>query len=109
MKKIILIAAAVTFTAALSASAANGKALWTKEHCAMCHGMDGKGHTPMGKRMGIKDFTNAKVQKALKDDAAFKAIKDGFRSKGRRVMRPYSNLSDAQIKALVKYVRSFKK
>jgi cytochrome c553 len=109
MKKLITIAVAVLGMAALSASAADGKALY-KEHCAKCHGADGKGDTKMGQRLGVKDYTDAKVQEELKDEAAVKAIKEGLKNKeGRVLMKPAEGLSDPDIKALVAYMRSFKK
>jgi len=57
----------------VSASAADVKENWEKS-CAKCHGADGKGDTKMGKKLEIKDFTDAKYQASLKDDAMFKAI-----------------------------------
>lgn len=109
MKKIILLASAICLAGAMTAGAAGGKALWD-HHCAMCHGVDGKGHTNIGKRLGVKDYTDPKVQAALTDAAAMKAVKDGFKNKeGRMVMRPAKNLSESQIKDLVDYMRTFKK
>jgi len=109
MKKIILLASAISLSAAMTAGAADGKALWD-QHCAMCHGVDGKGQTNMGKKLGAKDYSDAKVQAALTDEAATKAIKEGFKSEdGKTVMRPAKNLSDDQIKDLVAYLRTFKK
>jgi mono/diheme cytochrome c family protein len=109
MKRIILLASVISFAAALTAGAADGKALWD-HHCAMCHGADGKGQTNMGKKLGAKDYTDPKVQAALTDEAATKAIKDGFKNEdGKTVMRPAKNLSDDQIKDLVAYMRTFKK
>ena len=68
---------------ALSARAADAKANYEKD-CAKCHGADGKGETKMGKKMGAKDYTDAKVQDELKDEAAIKAIKEGSRTKTAR-------------------------
>jgi cytochrome c553 len=94
---------------ALSARAADAKATYEKD-CAKCHGADGKGETKMGKKKGAKDYTSAKVQDELKDDAAFKAIKEGYKDKeGSAVMKPSDGLSDDEIKALVAYMRKFKK
>lgn len=96
------------FAAALNASAADAKANWDSL-CAKCHGADGKGQTKIGAKLGVKDFTDAKVQAALKDDAAFKAIKEGLQSDdGKTLMKPADTLSDDEIKALVAYVRSLK-
>ena len=38
----------------------------------------------MGKKHGAKDYTDAKVQDELKDEAAFKAIKEGLKIKTAR-------------------------
>ena len=97
---------------ALSAGAADAKATYEKD-CAKCHGADGKGETKMGKKQGAKDYTDAKVQDELKDEAAFKAIKaikEGYKDKeGKVVMKPAEGLSDDEIKALVAHMRTFKK
>jgi len=77
--------------------------------CAKCHGADGKGKTKMGEKLGIKDLTDAKVQEAFKDEEAFKAIKEGIKKDDKTLMKPAEGLSDADIKALVKLVREFKK
>ena len=71
---------------------------------------DGKGETKMGKKLGVKDYTDAKVQAEMKDDAAVKAIKEGLKDKeGKVLMKPAENLSDEEIKGLVAHVRSLKK
>ena len=109
MKKIIMLAAAMSFAAALTASAAGAKDNWDAQ-CAKCHGADGKGQTNIGKRLGAKDYSDPKVQAALTDEAAFKATKEGLKDKdGKILMKPYSNLSDDDINALVAYMRTFKK
>jgi len=109
MKKLVAVIVALTFGVALVASAADAKENWDK-HCAKCHGKDGKGDTKMGKKLQIKDYTDAKVQEKFKDEEAFKAIKEGLKDKeGKTKMKPIEGLSDDEIKALVKHVRSFKK
>jgi len=109
MKRIILLTSVIGFAAALAASAAEPKETWGAS-CTRCHGADGKGQTNMGKRLGAKDYSDAAVQAALTDDAAFKAIKEGFKDKdGKSVMKPAQNLSDDEIKGLVAYMRTFKK
>ena len=109
MKKIVMLAAVFGFAAVLSASAADANQNWT-DHCATCHGADGKGQTNIGRRLGAKDYTDAAVQAALTDDAAFKAIKEGYTDKdGKTAMKPAQNLSDSDIKGLVAYLRTFKK
>ena len=95
--------------AALSARAGDAKAIYA-DSCAKCHGADGKGDTKMGQRLGVKDYSTAAVQDALKDDVAFKSIKEGLKTKdGKTAMKPADGLSDDDIKALVAYMRTFKK
>jgi cytochrome c553 len=109
MKKILTLSIAIMAVSALSARAADAKATYEKD-CAKCHGADGKGETKMGKKKGAKDYTTAKVQDELKDDAAFKAIKEGYKDKeGNEVMKASDGLTDDEIKALVAYMRKFKK
>jgi len=109
MKRLLTVAAATLAVTALSAHAADAKALYEKD-CAKCHGADGKGDTKMGKRLGAKDYTDPKVQAEMKDAAAFKAIMEGVKDKdGKALMKPAENLSDDDIKALVAFMRTFKK
>jgi cytochrome c6 len=108
MKRTLLITGLLLATGIVSL-AADAKENWTK-HCAKCHGEDGKGQTTMGKKAGAKDYTDAKVQEAMKDEDAFKAIKEGLTQDGKKKMTPFNEkLNDAEIKALVAHIRSFKK
>lgn len=101
--------AVVAMSAALSAGAADAAALYKKE-CAKCHGEDGKGQTMMGKKIKAKDYTDAKVQAEVTDEAAAKAIKEGLKDKdGKVLMKPMPTLTDEEVKGLVKHMRGFKK
>ena len=109
MKKALLLAAVIGFASAMVASAADAKENWDKI-CVKCHGADGKGQTKMGAKLGIRDYTDAKVQDTFKDEDAFKALKEGLKDKdGKTLMKPVEGLTDDEIKALVAHVRSFKK
>ena len=94
---------------ASAAIAADAAANWN-QHCASCHGKDGSGSTTMGKKLGVKDYRDAKVQAAFSDADVASAIKGGVKESGKEKMKPFGDkLSDADIKALVAYVRSLKK
>ncbi len=108
MRKVITLSIAIMAAAILTAGAADAKATYEKD-CAKCHGKDGKGQTVMGKKKGAKDDTDAKVQAELKDEAAIKAIKEGYKKDGEEVMKAAEGLSDEEIKGLVAYMRAFKK
>jgi mono/diheme cytochrome c family protein len=84
-----------------AAFAADPAALWA-QHCASCHGKDGSGSTTMGKKLAVKDYSKSQ---SFSDAEATNVIKNG---KGK--MKAYKDkLSDADVKALVAYVRSLKK
>ena len=95
----LILALIVAFSGA--AFGADGAALWA-QHCVSCHGKDGSGSTAMGKKLGVKDYTK---EQSFSDAEAANVIKNG---KGK--MKAYKDkLSDADVKALVAYVRSLKK
>ena len=109
MKKMLLLATMFGLAATLTVKAADAQENWD-HHCAMCHAKDGKGDTKMGQKLGCKDFTDAKVQADLKDDAATKAIKEGLKSaEGKTLMKPFDSLSDDEVKGLVAYIHGLKK
>ena len=109
MKITGLLAALALIAPVVTGSAADAKDNYEKD-CAKCHGSDGKGETKMGRKLGAKDYTDPKVQAALTDEAAFKATKEGLNDKeGKVLMKPSEGLSDEDIKALVAYMRAFKK
>src|SRR5476651_177448 len=94
--------------AASSARADDVVKIWDT-NCASCHGKDGKGKTMMGRKLDIKDLTDAKVQASFDDALAAKTIKEGVTDKGTEKMKAFGDkLSDDDIKALVAQVRSFK-
>jgi mono/diheme cytochrome c family protein len=109
MKRKTCLLVAVIITSAGIAYGADAAANWG-QHCASCHGKDGSGSTTMGKKLGVKDYRDAKVQAEFSDAKAMQLIKDGISENGKDKMKPFKDkLSDGDIKALVAYVRSFKK
>jgi mono/diheme cytochrome c family protein len=91
-----------------SARAGDATANWNS-NCAACHGKDGKGQTMMGRKLGIKDLTDPKVQASFDDAQAIKDIKEGVTEDGKEKMKAFGDkFSDDEIKALVAHVRSFK-
>lgn len=84
--------------------AAQDAASLFKTKCSACHGADGKGDTPVGKKFGVRDFTSPEVQK-MSDDELTTIIADG---KGK--MPGYKkSLKPEQIKDLTAYIRELAK
>jgi mono/diheme cytochrome c family protein len=108
MKTLVIITCALLMAGAVSLRAGAAKETWDK-NCAKCHGEDGKGKTKMGEKLGVKDYTDAKVQADMKDDKMTKAIKEGIKEDDKTKMKAFADLSDDEVKALVAHVRSFKK
>ena len=108
MKKSIVFVLALLVAGAVSARAADAKELWTKQ-CAKCHGEDGKGKTKMGEKLGVKDYTDAKVQAEFKDSDLAKAVKEGVKEGDKVKMKGFPDLGDDEVKGLVAYIRSLKK
>ena len=99
-RKLSLLAVSLISSAGIAAAADAG-ALWNA-NCASCHGKDGSGNTMMGKKLGVKDYTK---DQGFSDAEATNVIKNG-----KDKMKGFgSKLSDADVKALVAYVRGFKK
>ena len=100
---IIILAVALAFAAATSAYAQNDPAVLYKSKCQACHGTDGKGDTPAGKKVGTKNFHSPEVAK-MSDTELFDITK-----KGKEKMPSYDKkLTDDQIKALIKFIHSLK-
>jgi len=86
-----------------AAQADNAAEATYKAKCQMCHGPDGKGETPTGKAMKVKDFASEDVQK-MSDADLSAAI-----SAGKGKMPAFKTLTPEQVKDLVAYVRAFAK
>lgn len=109
MKRKIFLFSSTMIASASLGFAADAAANWN-QYCASCHAKDGSGSTMMGKKLNIKDYRDAKVQSAFSDGEAERAIKEGVKTSGKETMKPFgSKLSEADVKALVAHIRSFKK
>lgn len=72
--------------------------------CSPCHGKDGSGQTPLGRKWGIPDLRAAEWQAGRSDDAIAATIRGG--RSGTR-MRPFgARLSAAEVQALVRRIRA---
>lgn len=75
-----------------------------KAKCAMCHGADGTGNTPIGKNMKLRSLKSPEDVKATDADL-FKQTKEGVGK-----MQGYAGkLSDPQIQDVVTYIRTLQK
>ena len=81
-----------------------------ENHCAKCHGADGKGQTKAGRKLQVKDYTDAKVQAEMKDEDIIKITTEGVKDKnGKERMKAYKDeLSAEEIKEFVGYIRKMK-
>ncbi|MBI5687917.1 MAG: cytochrome c [Verrucomicrobia bacterium] len=87
----------------ISVAEETGEALYTAK-CKMCHGATGAGDTPIGKKQGVKSFSDPEIVKKS-DSVLFDITKNGVGK-----MPAYKDkLTDAQIKSLVDYMRSLQK
>jgi len=98
---IVIVAVAVTGSTPLAAQ--DGPTLY-KTKCAMCHGADGKGETPMGKKLNVRNLGSPEVQKQT--DAELTTII----SKGKGKMPPFEGkLTAEQIGQVVAQIRELGK
>jgi cytochrome c6 len=106
--KLALLTLSLSVAAGVS-YAASAAENWDNE-CASCHGSDGKAQTKTGKKLKIRDYTDAAVQAELKDEDMIKAIADGVKAdNGKEKMKAFKDTFSAdEIKDLVAYIRKFK-
>ena len=100
--KLITVTVAILLIVALPLAADDAKATFGSK-CTPCHGADGSGNTPMGKKVGAKALGSADVQKRTDADLT-KVI-----AAGSGKMPSFKALTPDQIAGLVKYIRSFAK
>ena len=84
----------------LSGATGDGAATF-KAKCAMCHGLDGSGNTPMGLKMKVRDLRSPEVQKLTDEELA------AIITNGKPPMPAYGkSLAPGDIHEIVTYLRS---
>jgi cytochrome c6 len=98
---------ALTLGLAGTARALDVTPAW-KKHCASCHGMDGKGETPMGKKHKVEDLSSAEWQGKKKHTDAFirDVIANGIPETKMKAFK--DKLTDEEIDAMIAYIRALK-
>jgi len=76
-------------------------------NCASCHGPDGKAHTPIARRLGVKDLSESR----LTAEQIAQQIRSGSKdAKGSQKMPAFSDrLTEEEVKSLVSQVQQFQK
>ena len=75
-----------------------------KQHCAKCHGTDGRGRTVEGEIAGAQDFTDQDWRQRVEEQRIINSI-----THGRGQMPAFEKkLSKEQIKSLAAFVFTFK-
>lgn len=77
-------------------------------HCQKCHGADGKSQTKTGKKLNAPDFTSADYKKSFDEKKVFSVIRDGVKKDGKERHKAFTDLSEAEVKDLVAYVKALK-
>jgi mono/diheme cytochrome c family protein len=94
---------ALMLTGSMSFAQSSSEALY-KSKCQMCHGEKGMADSPAGKSMKVKPISDPDVKK-MNETEMVEAVKSGMGK-----MQPYKDkLTDAQIKDVVVYFRTFLK
>jgi cytochrome c6 len=97
----LLFFTAVAFTFGRGLASPNAGADTFKAKCAVCHGVDGSGSTPMGQKMKVHDLRSPEVQKQTDEELTT------IITNGKPPMPAYGKtLSSADIRELVAFLRS---
>jgi len=102
MRRTVLLIIVAAIPSVLAADAGPDGAAIYKSKCAICHGADGKGKTPTGKALQVRDLASPEVQK-MSNEEMQKVIVDG---KGK--MPGFKSSIDQQgLDAVIAFVRKF--
>lgn len=101
-----IVTCSVAFGLAASAACGATGAEIFADHCAPCHGLDGKARTPAGRKVGAKDLSESK----LSDAEIQKQILNGAKNeRGVEKMPSFrEKIPAAEIDLLVAYVKTFR-
>ena len=101
------ILAAILFASDSGVLADDAAAYLYNKECAGCHGKDGKGKTPTGRKVGAKDLTLSKSPDAEME----KQLIEGKKApNGTPAMPPFKDKLDSEeIKDLILFVKKFRK
>lgn len=86
---------------------AKAKEIYQRD-CALCHGDNGNGKTDLasGMNLALDDWTDPKALADKSDSALFAIIRNG---KDKMPAEATGRASDAEVKSLIAYMRSFAK
>jgi mono/diheme cytochrome c family protein len=79
-----------------------------RARCFVCHGLNGDGRGPSATSLGAdpRNFTDPAWQKQASDERILQVIRSGGVAIGESAaMPPNPDLSDAQVRALLQYIR----
>lgn len=101
---IVIALAFVSHASTVTEPSRSVSSLYNK-NCVSCHGRDGRSRTSKAKRNHARDIADSSWHEAVSDERIYNSI-----SNGRGKMPKFSRkLSEAEIDALVSYVRALKK
>ena len=86
----------LVFLSTVASAAPDGKALFN-QHCSVCHGLEGKGS--VGVPLSLPSFINTVSDEYLKQTVRL--------GRPGRIMPAFPSLSDAQVNAIVAYIRQW--
>lgn len=103
MQTLVVLASVLSMAGAVGFAQSSGEALY-KSKCQMCHGAKGMADAGAAKAMKVKPITDPEV-KGFTEAKMIEAVRNGMGK-----MQPYKGkLTDAQIKDVVAYFRTFLK
>ncbi|HTL68951.1 MAG TPA: cytochrome c [Lacunisphaera sp.] len=104
--RLLVVLSAAMLVGALTAHAAEGRSIFLA-NCTPCHGEDGKGRTPQGKKLHAKDLTASKLADAEVEKQIVAGSKD--RSGNSRMPSFKTTLTADEITALIAYLKTLRR